>query len=630
METPLNLPWLPEPPSDLRARLKALRNADEIKCDDLVRLASHRLDLSQLGQLSRILAKRAEAIDAQHLPIVRLGICASHTADLLAESLPATILRHGLHAQLYQAEYGQMAQAVFDNQSGLARFEPDLVFLSLDASSLGLDRPILEPGKAQEAVDGALAHVQSLSEAVRANCGASAIVHSLPAPLLPLLGSLDANQPGTPRWMISQFNRQLQKKALANGDLFVDFAALAELVGTSNWHDPQRWHEAKLPIALPAIPLAADHLARVIGASRGRSRKCLVLDLDNTLWGGVIGDDGLEGIVIGQGSAQGEAFLALQAFAADLRNRGIVLAVCSKNEEDAARLPFRQHEDMLLNEDDFAVFVANWNDKASNLQTIAQTLNIGTDALVFLDDNPAERERVRQELPEVAVPELGDEPADYPALLALAGYFEALSFGEEDRGRAGMYQANAHRVSALQSIGNMDEYLASLEMECTIKPFDELGRARIAQLVNKSNQFNLTTKRYSESDIAGIEADPDALTIQVRLKDRFGDNGMISVVIFERGESDWHCDTWLMSCRVLGRRVEEAVLAQVVEAARTAGAKRLTGDYIPTPKNRLVKDHYAKLGFTKIAELDGGGARWALELENYTPSALPMVVVGNL
>ena len=332
---------------------------------------------------------------------------------------------------------------------------------------------------------------------------------------------------------------------------------------------------------------------------------------------------------MGQGSARGEAHLAVQQLAHDLKARGIILAVCSKNEEAAARLPFGGHDEMVLGMDDIAVFVANWTDKATNLRYIAQTLNIGIDSLVFLDDNPAERERVRQELPEVGVPEVGDEPSDYVRLLSLAGYFEAVAFGDEDRQRAGMYRANAERQETMATIGNLDDYLASLAMECTIQPFDAAGRTRIAQLINKSNQFNLTTRRRTEAEVAAVEADSASFGLQVRLLDRFGDNGMISVVIFDKLPDEWRCDTWLMSCRVLGRRVEEAVLKQVAEAARAAGARRLMGEYIPSPKNKMVAGFWQRMGFTQIEERPDGSTSWALDLAEYQAPELPMTVTAD-
>jgi FkbH-like protein len=279
-----------------------------------------------------------------------------------------------------------------------------------------------------------------------------------------------------------------------------------------------------------------------------------------------------------------------------------------------------------LKENHIAVFMANWSDKANNLREIAATLNIGTDSLVLLDDNAREREQVRQVLPEVAVPELTEDPADYISLLANAGYFEAVGLSEEDIERADFYQANAERIS-LQKVGNLEEYLRSLQMVATISSFDAVGRVRIVQLINKSNQFNLTTRRYSEGEIEAFENNPFKFCLQVRLADRFGDNGMISAVIFDIGSDEWSCDTWLMSCRVLGRRVEELVLATVASAALNAGAKRLVGTYIPTKKNALVAEHFAKLGFARLSELADAASAWALHLETYRSPELPMRVV---
>ena len=632
MMDPTTLPWLLPAPDDFRTRLKALRKAESLDPAQAVALAGYGLDTTRLGQLGKLVEnRRGDLASPGKLRQITLGIAATHTADLVAEALPATGLRHGLLLETFQVDYGQTAQALLDASSPLAQAKPDFVLLALDAQALGLARPFFDDAEAAKAVRSALDYVISLRDGAHANVGAGTILHTLAVPAEALFGSFDARQPGSVRWMISEFNRLLAAEAIGEADMLLDMAAIAENVGLARWHDPLRWHEGKMPFSLDAIPLYADHVCRLLAAARGLSKKCLVLDLDNTLWGGVIGDDGVEGIKLGQGSTAGEAHLAIQVLAMDLRRRGIVLAVCSKNEEDAALIPFREHDEMLLKEDHISVFVANWTDKATNLKAIAETLNIGVDSLVFLDDNPAERERVRQELPEVAVPEVGDEPSDYVRLLAMAGYFEALSFGDEDKKRAEMYQANAQRATAMAKIGNLDDYLASLDMVCTIRPFDSLGRARIAQLINKSNQFNLTTRRYTEGQVAQMQDDPDRFTMQVRLVDRFGDNGMISVVVFDRngpdgGADTWHCDTWLMSCRVLGRRVEEAVLAHIAQAAREAGAGYLTGDWLPTAKNKLVEKHFEKLGFSKIAELPEGGTRWKLDLDEYQAPDLPMEI----
>jgi FkbH-like protein len=459
-------------------------------------------------------------------------------------------------------------------------------------------------------------------ETVRATCILQTIVPSTD----PLFGGLDGRVAGSPRAMIERFNARLLKEVAKENDLVLDTAFLASQVGLSAWNDARGWHKAKLPAALDATPLYADFLCRLLGAAKGKARKCVVLDLDNTLWGGIIGDDGVDGIALGQNSAVGEAHVALQHFLLDLRKRGVILAVCSKNEDANARIPFRDHPEMVLKEDHIAVFIANWSDKANNIREIAATLNIGTDSLVFLDDNPVERAQVRLVLPEVAVPEIGEDAAEYIGLLTNAGYFEAIGLSKEDLARADFYQANAERVS-LQKVGNIGEYLVSLQMVATLTPCDSVGRVRITQLVNKSNQFNLTTRRYSEADIEAIERDPSRYTLQVRLADRFGDNGMISVIVFDKGDEEWSCDTWLMSCRVLGRRVEELVLATVADAALKAGAKRLKGTYIPTKKNGLVIEHFRKLGFDKVSELPDGTTEWALELDSYTAPELPMQVV---
>jgi FkbH-like protein len=384
----------------------------------------------------------------------------------------------------------------------------------------------------------------------------------------------------------------------------------------------------KLPFANELIPLYADHVGRIAAAIRGKSRRVLILDLDNTVWGGVIGDDGLEGIRVAQGDAVGEAHLSVQRMALELRQRGIVLAVSSKNTDEVARSPFVDHPEMLLKLDHIAVFQANWNDKATNIQAIAEELSLGLDAMVFLDDNPVERGLVRKLLPQVAVPELPEEPAFYARTLAAAGYFEAIAFAAEDLKRAGFYQDNAKRASLQKQVGGVDAYLGSLDMTITFLPFDATGRARIVQLINKSNQYNLTTRRYTDPEIAAMESDPLVFTLQVRLVDAFGDNGMISVVICRAAGDDlWEIDTWLMSCRVLGRRVEHMVLREILEHARAAGVRTLRGTYAPTERNKLVVDHYAKLGFAKVGEESSGATRWELAVADAEPESAPMRIV---
>jgi FkbH-like protein len=354
------------------------------------------------------------------------------------------------------------------------------------------------------------------------------------------------------------------------------------------------------------------------------SKKCLVLDLDNTLWGGVIGDDGLEGIILGEGTATGEAHLALQRYAKQLKDRGVILAICSKNDPAIAEAVFHDHPEMLLKRTDFAAFVANWQDKAANLKRIAELLNIGADSLVFVDDNPAERARIRQSLPMVAVPELPGDAAQYVRCLAEAGYFESAAFTVEDSQRAEQYSANASREALLESSSSMSDFLRGLEMSVIFGPVQAVDLARVAQLIGKTNQFNPTTRRHSLDDVARFVATDRCLTLQFRLIDRFGDNGLVSAMIL-RPDPDTpgllDIDTWVMSCRVFGRQLEHEAMNIAVETACRAGARALRADYTPTAKNGVVRELYSMLGFTQSEEAlpQEGATRWFVQLSDYVP-----------
>jgi FkbH-like protein len=388
--------------------------------------------------------------------------------------------------------------------------------------------------------------------------------------------------------------------------------------GLSSWHDPALWHRAKQEIHPVAAPLYGDLVGRLLAAAQGRSSKCLVLDLDNTLWGGVIGDDGLAGIKLGQGSAIGEAYSAFQRYAKELGSRGIILAVCSKNDEANALEPFASPPEMILKRDDIACFVANWTDKAANLREIARRLSIGLDSLVFVDDNPAERAIVRRELPMVAVPELPEDPTGYGACIADAGYFEARRITDEDLIRAEQYQSNLKRESLATSATDIASYLRSLEMRAVWSQFDRVGHARIVQLINKTNQFNLTTRRVTDEQVTELIEDAQALTLQIRLLDRFGDNGIV-VIVSGKPEGDAiRLNTWLMSCRVLGRGLEEETLNLIVAEAKRLGARRLIGEYRVTAKNGMVREHYQRLGFKLLNQTDTG-SEWALSIDGWIP-----------
>jgi FkbH-like protein len=627
-----NMGWLPLAPSDFTDRLASVRQALTAGGGDglderIVALATAALDDSQLHKLARLarqLIERGQRLEK--MDRLKIGLLGDGTLSLLAPAIVGSALRHGLLLDVVEGGYNSAIQETMDRSSHLHAAGLDMAVLASDARILGLDLAAASPAAAAERVDSAFRIIRMIVEGLRPSVSSAIFVQSVVPPAEPLFGSFDRIEPGSSFAMIEALNRRLADWAAEGGVVLLDIARLAGNVGLEHWDDPRLWHAAKLSFAPQMIPVYADVVARTIASVRGKARKCLVLDLDNTLWGGVIGDDGVGGIKLGNGSADGEAFLAIQRMALELRARGVVLAVCSKNEDDAARLPFREHPDMLLREDHIAVFQANWVDKASNLKAIAQTLNIGVDALVFLDDNPAERMQVRSELPFVAVPELPDDPAYYPRTLAAAGYFEAVAFSKEDRERAGYYQANAERAAAMSQSGDLGDYLTSLDMVCTIGPVDAVTRPRASQLINKSNQFNLTTRRYSEAEVAAVEADPSRHIIQVRLVDRFGDNGIIAVIIADKGAERWEIDTWLMSCRVLGRRVEEACLAHLVGAASAHGAREIIGRYAPSAKNRMVADHYQKLGFSPVETSLDGEALWRLETKAYRMPKLEMRV----
>ena len=618
-----DLPWLAPVPGDIRERIRKLAELPEPGAE-IQFLASCRLEPQLAANLGKQIGRARDAKRVlAPLASFRLGVLSGATFDLLAEQIPAAAARHGVAAELILGDFGQVMQTALDTNSVLARAKPDAVLVAVDHHWLNLDHDMGDP---QARLSASLAQMRAVLDGVKQNTGAPVILQTVPVPPQFLFGSLDRAQAGSLRALVNSFNAALTELARETASYLLDVAALAERVGTDDWFDPVQHFAYKLPFAAACAPAYADLLGRLLGAIRGRPRKCLVLDLDNTLWGGVIGDDGLDGIVVGQGSAVGEAHLAVQHYAKTLRARGILLAVSSKNDDAVARQPFRDHPDMLLAQSDIAIFQANWLDKPSNLEAIAKALNIGLDALVLLDDNPAERAQVRAALPMVAVPELPSDPSWFAWYLSAAGYFEAVSFSTEDAGRAGAYASDAARAEVKATARDLGDYLASLEMRLACTPFDAVGRGRIVQLINKSNQFNLTTRRYTDAEIAALP--PDVFTTQVRLSDRFGDLGMIGVMIARPGKhlgfAAWELDSWLMSCRVLGRKVEEAMLAHLATAAKKAGIRYLVGRYVPTPKNSMVAGHYPGLGFAEIGK-DENGAGYALDLSAYAPPPLPFL-----
>ena len=584
-------------------------------------LANLRLDFVQTNALDHVVQELFGDGGSEQVASnpTRLAILGSSTLSHLHSGLRVAALRRGIWLETYESPYDQYLQELLDPSSALHAFAPTLVLFAFDSRHLlaGLDAGQSE-ADADAIFSGVREKLLQCWRLTRQSFDCPILQQTL-LPVFPsLLGSNEHRLPGSMAGGVARVNCAMRSLADEEG---VDLLALDKRVaqdGLSAWYDPALWYRSKQEITPAAAPMYGELAATLIAAQQGRSFKCLVLDLDNTLWGGVIGDDGLDGIVLGQGSALGEAFVAVQRYALELSRRGVILAVCSKNDEANAWEPFDLHPEMLLKREHIACFAANWNDKAANIRTVAQELNIGLDSLVFLDDNPFERTLIRQELPMVAVPEVPDDPALVPQCLADAGYFDVLGVTEDDRKRTRQYQGNKERLLLKASSTDMESYLRGLDMKLFWRRFDRLGLLRIVQLINKTNQFNLTTRRYGESEILALMEDPNAVGLQLRLTDRLGDNGMISVVIGRLDPSlDLLIDTWLMSCRVLGRQVEAATLNLL--AAQAVGARRLIGEYRPTAKNGMVREHYQKLGFAILEEEADGTVRSSLELRDFVP-----------
>ena len=617
-----DLHWLPTIP-DWRLRLRALGTDSATAWDEAVALANGRINFVLTNALDEA-TRRTFPTAPKGLATkpVRLAVLGSSTLTHLLPAIRVAGLRRGIWVDTYEADYGQYLQELADPESGLHAFEPTAVLLALDAYHLTAGVTAgMDEAPANIALEEAQSHIRETWKLARDAFKCPVIQQAALPVHLPILGLNEHRLPGSRARFVTRLNAALRTMAEADGVDILTVDDRAARDGVAAWHDSALWHRSKQEVAPTAGPLYGDLVGRWLAAKQGRSFKCLVLDLDNTVWGGVIGDDGMEGIAIGQGSALGEAYTAFQEYCRELSRRGIILAVCSKNDETNAIEPFEKHPEMTLRRGDIASFVANWSDKAGNIRAIAEELNIGLDSLVFIDDNPFERNLVRQELPMVAVPEVSDDPVGYPIALSDAGYFEGLSVTDEDRERTGQYQGNKARDALKASATDLPAYLRGLEMNLTVRPFDRIGLQRIVQLINKSNQFNLTTRRYTDEDVLAVMADPNAFGLQLRLLDRFGDNGVIAIVIGRLQETkDLTIDTWLMSCRVLGRQVEPTTLNLIAEQAKRLGAKRLVGEYIPTKKNGMVKDHYARLGFTVAATNESGGSRNLLDLSTFEPA----------
>lgn len=594
-------------------RARAATEGPEEAAAWALRAITRDLDYSSLQALRRLVRPAIDAAPARDR--LRIAVLGGSTTIQLVELLELFLAGFEIPFEIYEAEYGIFRQEILTPGSQLDRFAPQLILLATGAQDVAA-RPEAAVGS-QDAFEVELEGWQRLWERAGVSWGATVVQNCFDTPPYGVLGHFGARHHGSRQRLLERLNEAFAERAPAHVVLH-DLRALVLEQGAERWYDPRFYHEAKLPCGPGSLVIYAHSLASVIRAISGKSKKVLVLDLDNTLWGGVIGDVGVEGIVLGQGSGEGEAFLAIQAHARALHDRGIVLAVCSKNDDVNAREPFERRSDLPLTMEHFACFVANWRDKPSNLREIAERLELGLDSLVFVDDNPAERAVVRRQLPEVAVPDLPEDPALYVRAVASQRYFETVSFTREDAERVRYYAQNARRKEMAAEVGDLEDFLASLGMRACLEPVTPLNRERVAQLVNKSNQFNLTTRRRTLPEVERLAQDPAWRTLTVSLRDELGDNGLISVLFLHRSREELSIDTWLMSCRVLQRGVEQLVTNQLVEMARREGCTRLRGEYIPSARNAMVRDHYPSLGFHEDGSSDET-TDWVLEVESFEP-----------
>ncbi len=532
--------------------------------------------------------------------IALLGDCATQH---MAKALKGYAYTKKVNVNIFDADYDQILPQIIDENSEMYNSKPDSVLIFMCVERLYEQWVQTSEEKRSTFAETWFDQIKVYWEYISFNSSAKILQFTFAEYDDRVFGNYASKIKASFIYQLRKLNLMLMDGCMQDKNTFlIDLNNIQSSVGRDVFYDSKLYYLAKMPISLAALPRVAASVIDVIQTFRGEVKKCVILDLDNTLWGGVIGDDGLAGIQIGE-LGIGHAFTGFQEWIKELKKRGILLGVCSKNEETAAKLPFEKHDEMVLKLKDFSIFVANWEDKASNIRHIQETLNIGMDSIIFIDDNPFERNLVRSLLPDVIVPELPDDPALYLTYLQSLNLFETFSFSQEDAKRTNLYQAEAKRNALSKQYSNFDEYLQNLEMVARAAEFDVFHTPRIAQLSQRSNQFNLRTIRYTEAEIESIVNDNNQITMYFTLKDKLADHGLISIVIMEKKDNEsLFIKTWLMSCRVLKRGMEEFIVNKIIETAKKMGYKTVIGEYIKTQKNTMVKDIYEKLGFARISD----------------------------
>jgi FkbH-like protein len=578
-----------------------------------------KLSLAELLMKRKSLRRQLRAQPGLHP--VRIAVLGGSTTSAIVDLLEILVLLGGLDPTFHESEYGRFYDDPVHDPQSLIAFGPDVVYIHTSCHNV----PPLSPGttgpELEAQVRSQLARFRAIWDAIDQNLGCQVVQNNFELPPYALLGNMDATASGGYSRFLMCLNERFAEEAMQRPKLLIqDIHGISARIGLDNWFDWDRFFSYKILLKPAANYAVALSLNALIRSTYGKSRKVLVLDLDNTLWGGVIGDDGVDKIQIGRETPVAEAYTAFQEYCLALRSRGILLAVCSKNMEEIARTGF-EHPSSVLRLEHISCFKANWSPKHENLLEIAKALNVGTDSLVFVDDNPAERAIVEAQLPEVAVPDVGSEVSRFASIIDAGRYFEPTGLSKEDLARAALYAANAERVRSEARFADYGEYLDSLEMIAEIETFKPVYLERIAQLTNKTNQYNLTTRRYTLAEIEALSTSPTHICLYGKLADRFGDNGLISIVLGSQHADTLHLDLWLMSCRVLKRDMEFAMLDAVVHQAAEKGIRLLVGTYVPSKKNAMVADHYERMGFTPQPAPIGsteGSTFWVCDLNGYS------------
>ena len=549
-----------------------------------------------LNQLKRNLKS-----DMTGLPSFKIAVVGDTATQLLCTAIRGMGVERGYNIDLFEAEYNQVERQLLDPTSDLYQFDADFLVIFQSTHKLGEHHSMLNSEQQATLADDRIGFLASVCENP-ALAGKKIIYFNYPEIEDTVFGSYANKVDSSFTFQVRKLNYELMRLSQQYQNLFIcDIAALQNKLGRDQMFAANVYTSTEMILSMDALPYVASRVMDIVCAVKGQFKKCLILDLDNTVWGGVIGDDGLEGIQLGHGLGIGKAFTEFQMWVKKLKQRGIIICVASKNNEETAKEPFEKHPDMVLKLDDIAVFQANWETKVDNIRTIQQILNIGFDSMVFLDDNPFERNMVRENIKGITVPELPEDPAEYLEYLYSLNLFETASYSNLDKDRTKQYQVEAQRVSLSKTFTNEADFLKSLNMVSVVSGFTKFNTPRVAQLSQRSNQFNLRTVRYTDADIEALANDPNVIDLSFTLEDKFGDNGLIAVVIMKPLDKETlFVDTWFMSCRVLKRGMENFTLNTMVEKAKAAGYKKIIGEYLPTRKNKMVENHYTGLGFTPV------------------------------